>query len=98
MGGESCLVGSNPTLSAPARGANVPQYSSEGGMRDAHIAELAGKQFNRVSRAQLLGLGVSDKAIETRLAAGRLVAVEEGVYAIAPVLEHDDWGRWKAGL
>lgn len=31
-----------------------------------------------------------------RVSAGRLVAVEEGVFAIAPVLEHDDWGRWMA--
>lgn len=54
---------------------------------------LAGRQHNRVSRAQLLGLGISDAAIEHRLAAGRLVAVEEAVFAIAPVLD-DDWGRW----
>jgi hypothetical protein len=32
--------------------------------------------------------------ITHRVAAGRLVAVEEGVFAIAPVLEHDDWGHW----
>ncbi len=62
-------------------------------MRDAQIAELAGRQFNRISRAQLLELGLSEKAIVHRLVAGRLVAVEQGVFAIAPLLD-DDWGRW----
>jgi Protein of unknown function (DUF559) len=62
-------------------------------MRDAQIAELAGRQFNRISRQQLIDLGLSKKAIAHRVATGRLVAVEQGVLAIAPVLE-DDWGRW----
>jgi hypothetical protein len=63
-------------------------------MWDAQIAELARRQFNRVSRQQLLDLGVSPTAIEHRISAGRLVAVEQGVFAVAPLLEHDDWGRW----
>lgn len=63
-------------------------------MRDVRLAQLAGVQFNRVSRTQLLALGVSDRGIDHRLAAGRLVIVEQGVFAVAPVLEHDDWGRW----
>lgn len=58
------------------------------------IAELAGRQFNRVSRRQLEDAGVPDEAIKHRLATGRLVVVAEGVIAVAPVLEHDDWGRW----
>jgi hypothetical protein len=64
-------------------------------MWDAQIAQLAGRQFNRISRQQLIDLGLSDKAIAHRIAAGRLVAVEQGVFAIAPVLE-DSWGRWMA--
>jgi hypothetical protein len=64
-------------------------------MWDARIAELAGRQFNRISRSQLLGLGVSERAIAHRVATGRLVAVEQGVFAIAPVIEND-WGRWMA--
>jgi Protein of unknown function (DUF559) len=64
-------------------------------MRDARIAKLAGRQFNRVSRQQLVELGLSDKAITHRVRSGRLIAVEQGVFAIAPVLE-DDWGRWMA--
>jgi putative AbiEi antitoxin of type IV toxin-antitoxin system len=63
-------------------------------MRDAQVAELAGRQFNRVSRAQLAELGLSEKAIVHRLDAGRLVRVEEGVFTVAPVREDDDWGKW----
>lgn len=63
-------------------------------MRDAEIAERAGAQFNRLARSQLLDIGLSSSAIKRRLAAGTLVAVEEGVLAVAPVLEHDEWGRW----
>jgi Protein of unknown function (DUF559) len=63
-------------------------------MRDVRVAQLAGKQFNRVSRRQLIQLGLSNAAIAHRVATGRLVIVEEGVLAVAPVLEHDDWGRW----
>jgi Protein of unknown function (DUF559) len=61
---------------------------------DVLIAELAGRQFNRVSRSQLKAAGVPDEAIKHRLASGRLEIVAEGVFAVAPVLE-DGWGRWK---
>ena len=63
-------------------------------MWDARVAELAGRQFNRISRQQLTELGLTERAIERRLAAGRLVIVEQGVLAVAPVLEHDEWGAW----
>jgi hypothetical protein len=56
--------------------------------------KLAGAQFNRVSRVQLNERGLSDAAIAHRVASGRLVIVEQGVLAFAPVLRHDDWGRW----
>jgi hypothetical protein len=62
-------------------------------MRDVHLSELAGRQFNRVSRAQLLDLGYGHRTIERRVAAGKLVAAEEGVYAVAPLLEHDEQGK-----
>lgn len=62
-------------------------------MRDVHIARVAGRQFNRISRAQLLELGISESAIKRRLRMGRLTAVEEGVFAVSPILD-DDWGRW----
>lgn len=63
-------------------------------MRDARIAELAAAQFNRVSRAQLAALGLTGHAVAHRVAAGRLLIVEQGVFALPPVLAHDDWGRW----
>lgn len=63
-------------------------------MGDVRVVELAERQFNRVSREQLFELGFTERAIERRLRKGRFVIVEEGVIAVAPVLEHDDWGRW----
>src|SRR4051794_6513807 len=63
-------------------------------MRDVDVAQLAGRQFNRVSREQLLQLGLTEKTIAHRVAAGRLVFAEPNVLAVAPVLEDDDWGRW----
>ena len=63
-------------------------------MLDVLIAEVAGPQFNRLSRRQLIELGATEDAIAHRLAAGRLLIVSEGVYAMPPVLAYDDWGRW----
>ena len=63
-------------------------------MWDARIAELAGRQYNRVSRQQLFGLGMTADAMYWRVEAGRLVEVAEGVFAVAPVLDHDEWGKW----
>jgi Protein of unknown function (DUF559) len=63
-------------------------------MRDDRVAELAGRQFNRVSRRQLLELGFSEAAIHHRVESGRFVRVEDGVFAVAPVLAHDEWGGW----
>ncbi|MGI8944992.1 MAG: hypothetical protein ACR2GL_01965 [Thermoleophilaceae bacterium] len=42
----------------------------------------------------MIELGLSDHAVAHRVARGRLVIVEQGVFAVAPALEHDDWGRW----
>ena len=63
-------------------------------MRDVEVAELAGKQFNRISRTQLLELGLSNKGIYQRVSKGLLVRLEQAVFAIPPVLEHDEWGDW----
>ena len=65
-------------------------------MWDARVAELAGRQFNRVSRQQLLEIGLSDAAITRWTLRGRLTLVEEGVFAVGAPLEHDCWGRWMA--
>jgi Protein of unknown function (DUF559) len=61
---------------------------------DAAIAELARGQHNRVARRQLLEMGIGDGPIARRVASGRLFVAEEGVFAVAPVLEEDDWGGW----
>lgn len=42
----------------------------------------------------MLRLGFTDSAISRRVASGLWVAVEEGVFAISPVLEEDRKGRW----
>ena len=62
-------------------------------MSDVHIARMLAEQFNRVSRRQLHELGLSDRAIHHRVAINRLVIVDEGVFAMPPVLENS-WGRW----
>jgi hypothetical protein len=64
-------------------------------MVDVRVAELAARQHNRFSLAQVSALGLGDDAIRHRLARGRWVAVHEGVFAIAPPLA-DDRGRWMA--
>src|SRR4051794_41894120 len=63
-------------------------------MRDVRHLKLAATQFNRVSRTQLLALGYSDRTIDRWISAGQFVAQEEGVYAVAPLLMHDEWGTW----
>ncbi len=45
-------------------GANVPRRCLETPMKDDRAAELAGQQFNRVSRGQLAELGLSEEAIK----------------------------------
>ena len=63
-------------------------------MRDAQTAEVAGRQYNRIARRQLTDLGWSNRAISHAVRTSRLVIVEQGVFAIAPLLKHDKWGRW----
>ena len=63
-------------------------------MHDRLIAELAGRQFNRISWRQLIDLGVGSGAIGRRLADGRLVVAEDGVFVVAPTQGDEDWGRW----
>jgi Protein of unknown function (DUF559) len=63
-------------------------------VKDRSVAQQAGEQFNRISLEQLLALGLSHCAIDHRVATGRLLPREAGVFAVAPVLEGDDWGRW----
>ncbi len=63
-------------------------------MWDVRVKELAGRQRNRLARGQLVELGMSIDAIELRVAARELVPVLDGVYALAPLLDYDEWGKW----
>jgi very-short-patch-repair endonuclease len=64
---------------------------------DALIAQLAGTQHGVVARRQLLALGVGRRAIEHRVARGRLHVVHRGVYAVGhrALTQH---GRWIAAV
>lgn len=53
------------------------------------VAELAGRQHGVVSRRQLRGLGLTDRAITSRTAAGALHPVFRGTFAVG----HRDIGR-----
>jgi hypothetical protein len=76
------------------KGGELPTPVPLCGVKDADVAECAARQYNRVAWDQLVELGLSPSAILHRVARGRLVAVEDGVFAVPPVLPHDDWGRW----
>jgi len=52
---------------------------------DKLIAVVAGRQFGYITREQLYGLGLSRRAVEVRIAAGRLIPVYRGVYAVGHV-------------
>ena len=67
-------------------------------MWDVQVVELARKQFNRFSRRQLHELGMSDNAIAHRVATGRFEYVEQGVLALAPVVEDHEWGKWMGAV
>jgi very-short-patch-repair endonuclease len=61
------------------------------------VWRLVKAQHGAVARAQLLGLGLSARAIEHRMARGRLHLVARGVYAVGRP-ELDQQGRWMAAV
>lgn len=88
----------------PAETARDPNYcgfprSREGGRAavtlDAEVAELARRQYGVASRRQLLEAGLNVKAIDYRLAIGRLHSLRQGVYAVGHQLIPRE-GRWLA--
>lgn len=64
---------------------------------DRLIGKLAERQHEVVARAQLLDLGVGSRAIENRLAEGRLHRVHRGVYAVGHRLLSAE-GLWMAAV
>jgi very-short-patch-repair endonuclease len=66
------------------------------GLEEA-IAELAERQYGKVSRAQLLQLGLGEKAIEYRVAKGWLRPDYRGVYSLGH-RPHSREGRWMAAV
>lgn len=64
---------------------------------DERIAALAASQHGIVAAAQLRGLGLTPRQIEFRLHAGRLHAVERGVYAVGHARLTRE-GRWMASV
>jgi hypothetical protein len=60
------------------------QGKLRGGAADRAIAALAARQHDTVARVQLIAAGVSEAAIDHRLAEGRLRPVFRGVYAVGP--------------
>ncbi len=64
-------------------------------MRDVRLLELLEGQWNRVSLAQMEGLGYSRREVNHRVTTGRLRAVHQGVFAGRPFLD-DQRGRWMA--
>lgn len=51
-------------------------------LREAAIRSLAGRQAGNISRAQLLGIGLSEGAVDARLRTGALTRRFPGVYAL----------------
>ena len=54
------------------------------GWRDREIARVTGKQRTLATAEQLYACGISKRAIEYRVASGRLRVVFRGVYTVAP--------------
>ncbi len=70
---------------------------SGGARREQALAQLATRQHGVVGRRQLLALGFREEAIKLRLAAGRLSALHQEVYAVGH-LRIDRRGYWWAAV
>src|SRR5215216_314721 len=67
------------------------------GAMDRAILAIADRQHGVISLAQLLGLGLTERAVHARAAVGRLHRIHQGVYAVGrpdvPIK-----GRWMAAV
>lgn len=61
------------------------------------IARLAEEQHGVVARRQLVDIGLSERAVEHRIAVGRLYQVERGVYTVGHS-QVPQRGRWMAAV
>jgi hypothetical protein len=67
------------------------------GALDRLIVAIAGAQHGVIALRQLLPLGLSERAVQARVAAGRLHRIHQGVYAVGrPDLTIE--GRWMAAV
>jgi len=64
--------------------------------REQAIARLAARQHGALTRGQLLGAGLGEDAIDSRLKRGRLRRVHRGVYLLGPTVP--DHAREMAGV
>jgi len=61
------------------------------------VADLARRQYGVVTRTQLRTIGLGRRAIELRIANGRLHVVHRGVYAVGHALMSRE-ARWMAAV
>jgi very-short-patch-repair endonuclease len=93
------VAGSSPASSIPARlisdGSGL--FLAMASKRPESIWWIVARQHGVVTRAQLRELGLTDSAIEHRLAKGRLHRAGRSVYAVGrPLLNR--YGRWMAAV
>jgi Transcriptional regulator, AbiEi antitoxin/Protein of unknown function (DUF559) len=83
----------------PRPGRILAPTGPESGPRslDGAIAALAARQHGVVTRSQLRDLGLSDRAISKRVAAGRLHRVHQGVFAVGH-RRLPSFGAWSAAV
>src|SRR5690242_11274514 len=68
-----------------------------GKLQDGAVAELAERQHGVVARRQLLAIGMNRRALEWRIANGRLHPIHRGVYAVGH-RKLTQKGRWMAAV
>jgi very-short-patch-repair endonuclease len=84
-------------LESVERRVDGAEREDRAGRGDRQIAALAAQQHGVVAARQLAAIGLPQRAVSHRTAAGRLHRVHRGVYAVGhPVLTR--YGRWMAAV